>query len=94
MQTRNIVGASNLPFASAVTQKVAEVDHQIRFVPEGITSAGAVIVDSVEQFDTEAFKNAQPDELYAFCRQVTDTASRATPSLRVGVLLVCYPDGA
>jgi len=69
MRTKNIVGASNLPFATADTQAVAEVEHKICFVPEGITSAGAVIVDSVEQFDNDAFANAEPDELYAFCRQ-------------------------
>lgn len=82
MRTKNIVGASNLPFATADTQAVAEVEHKICFVPEGITSAGAVIVDSVEQFDNDAFANAEPDELYAFCRQVP--APLASSCFRVG----------
>merc|ERR1719498_1429276 len=69
MDCRHILGATNLPFASAAAQRLAERERGIQFVPEGITSAGAVIVDSVEQFDPSMFVEAHPDELYDFCRE-------------------------
>ena len=68
MRCSAIVGATNLPFASAKAQRLAEVDRRIKFVPEGISSAGAVIVDSVEQFDQPEFAAAKPEDLYEFCR--------------------------
>ena len=64
MQCKHIVGATNLPFASAEAQRMAEIDRGIKFVPEGISSAGAVIVDSVEQFDGAGFATAVPEDLY------------------------------
>jgi leucine dehydrogenase len=69
MRCSSIVGASNLPFQNAAAQREAEGKKGITFIPEGVTSAGAVIVDSVEQFDQPGFAQAKPDELYAFCRQ-------------------------
>ena len=42
-----IVGATNLPFASIEAKEVAENDRGVIFVPEGVSSAGAVVVDSV-----------------------------------------------
>ena len=85
MKCNAIVGASNLPFDTAATQKLAETTGglagPITFIPEGVTSAGAVIVDSVEQYDGEAFSKAKPDELYAFCRQAVFSKTSALASL-------------
>ncbi|EKX42784.1 hypothetical protein GUITHDRAFT_73645 [Guillardia theta CCMP2712] len=64
-----IVGATNLPFKSIEVQQFVE-DSGITFVPEGVSSAGAVIVDSIEHFDLKAFKEAQPIDIYEFCRHV------------------------
>eukprot|EP00960_Hanusia_phi_P047203 758295-Hanusia_phi.AAC.1 len=64
-----IVGATNLPFRSIEVQELVE-GSGIVFVPEGVSSAGAVIVDSIEHFDLKAFKEAQPIDIYEFCRHV------------------------
>ncbi|EKX39225.1 hypothetical protein GUITHDRAFT_76571 [Guillardia theta CCMP2712] len=64
-----IVGATNLPFRSVEVQEQVEASG-IVFVPEGVSSAGAVIVDSIEHFDLKAFKEAQPNDIYEFCRHV------------------------
>jgi len=85
MNTSAIVGASNLPFDTAATQKLAEMSGglagPIIFIPEGVTSAGAVIVDSVEQYDPTVFAEAKPDELYAFCRQAVFSKTASLASL-------------
>jgi leucine dehydrogenase len=60
-----IAGSANVPIASQqASQTLAQ--RSIRFVPEALTSAGAVICDSVEQYNPTAFFNAQPHEIYAF----------------------------
>lgn len=65
-----LVGATNLPFASEEARDVAEGERGVIFVPEGITSAGAVIVDSIEHFANDAFCTAAPQDLYDFTKQV------------------------
>jgi len=85
MNTPAIVGASNLPFDTAATQRGAEskggLAGPITFIPEGVTSAGAVIVDSVEQYDPTVFAEAKPDELYSFCRQAVFSKTASLASL-------------
>jgi leucine dehydrogenase len=85
MNTQAIVGASNLPFDTAATQHFAEsvggLKGPIAFIPEGVTSAGAVIVDSVEQYDPSVFASAKPNELYAFCRQAVFSKTAALKKL-------------
>mmetsp|Transcript_40925 Transcript_40925/g.123954 ORF Transcript_40925/g.123954 Transcript_40925/m.123954 type:complete len:897 (+) Transcript_40925:31-2721(+) len=70
LQCEAIVGATNLPFASEEAQAVAERELGITFVPEGITSAGAVIVDSIEYWANDAFSAAAPPLLYSFTAHV------------------------
>lgn len=67
--SKSVVGATNLPFATAQALTAAEA-RGIRFVPEGVSSAGAVIVDSIEFYDNGAFSSAEPQRLYDFTRQV------------------------
>jgi len=62
-----VVGATNLPFATKEAQRAAELS--LTFVPEGVSSAGAVIVDSVEHYARAQFAAAAPSELYEFTRQ-------------------------
>ena len=62
-----VVGATNLPFATKEAQRAAELC--LTFVPEGVSSAGAVIVDSVEHYARAQFAAAAPSELYEFTRQ-------------------------
>mmetsp|Transcript_19913 Transcript_19913/g.60411 ORF Transcript_19913/g.60411 Transcript_19913/m.60411 type:complete len:479 (-) Transcript_19913:2148-3584(-) len=62
-----VVGATNLPFSSRAAQDVAEAS--LTFVPEGVSSAGAVIVDSVEHYSRKQFAEAPPEMLYEFTRE-------------------------
>jgi len=57
-----ICGATNLPFASYRVQLFVEQRGIV--LPEGVSSAGAAIVDSVEHFDCEAFESSRPMDLY------------------------------
>lgn len=69
IEARYIVGATNLPFADTRAYEIA-TSRGAKYVPEGCTSAGAVIVDSVEHFDREAFIASEPRHLYRFVREV------------------------
>jgi leucine dehydrogenase len=71
LSCKTICGATNLPFSSYKIQELCE-QRGILFVPEGIASAGAVIVDSVEHFDTQAFEASSPSDLYEFCRNTVE----------------------
>lgn len=62
-----VVGATNLPFATDAAQDAAEA--RITFIPEGVSSAGAVIVDSVEHYSRDHFVDADPELLYEFTRE-------------------------
>lgn len=68
MQQPLVVGATNLPFASPEAYTEC-VQRGILFVPEGISSAGAVIEDSVEFYANDEFIQSNPLELYAFARR-------------------------
>ena len=61
---RSVVGASNLPFASVEARRVAEARCVV--APEGVTSAGAVIVDSIEHYAADSFREAPPSKVYDF----------------------------
>lgn len=65
-----IVGATNLPFASDEARRIAEQERGVVFVPEGVSSAGAVVVDSIEFFSNNTFSKSQPKLLYEFTREV------------------------
>merc|ERR1711871_170477 len=64
-----ITGATNLPFTCDAAEdcflQCSEQPGRI-FVPEGISSAGAVILDSIEHYDREIFSDALPDHMYEF----------------------------
>ena len=74
-----IVGATNLPFATKEAQRAAELC--LTFVPEGVSSAGAVIVDSVEHYARAQFAAAAPSELYEFTRQTVREKTQEVLSL-------------
>ena len=69
IDTRFIIGATNLPFANSSAYDTA-TSRGARYIPEGCTSAGAVIVDSVEHFDSDSFAASKPQDLYGFVREV------------------------
>lgn len=60
-----VCGASNLPFAS---EKALEIisKRKIVFVPEAISSAGAVLQDSIERYSPQNFQKLHPFHIYSF----------------------------
>lgn len=62
-----IVGATNLPFLN----EASEALFGGSFVPECISSAGAIIVDSVEHFSPDKFELASPAPMYRFVEEAT-----------------------
>ena len=77
IDAKAIIGATNLPFASDEAYAAAE-ERGICYIPEGVSSAGAVIADSVEHFDKEGFAASQPTTMYEFVRS---TVERKTATL-------------
>lgn len=77
LRASTLVGATNLLFASAAAHE-AVLRREITFVPESVSSAGAVIGDSIEHYDREAFVRAAPSEVYGFVREAV---ARATSEL-------------
>lgn len=76
LPAKAICGAANLPFASPQAEEAWS--KRGVFVPESITSAGAVIADSIEHFDAKGFQEADPEDIYAFTRgQIFETTQRA-----------------
>lgn len=67
-----LCGASNLPFRTEGAYEAAR-ELGVEFVPEAVTSAGAVIVDSVEFYANAQFIKCVPLELYHFTRHLTRT---------------------
>jgi leucine dehydrogenase len=60
-----IAGSANAPIAGENAYRML-ARRGIKFVPEALTSAGAVICDSVEQYNPAAFFSAEPYEMYCF----------------------------
>ena len=65
MDTRAIIGATNLPFATDQAYAISEKRGTV-YIPEGVSSAGAVIADSVEHLDKRAFCEAAPEMMYKY----------------------------
>jgi glutamate dehydrogenase/leucine dehydrogenase len=65
LKAKAIVGAANVPFRSEEARTIA-ADRGIFFVPEYITSAGAIIVDSMEWCHDD-WATLRPSVAYAFC---------------------------
>ena len=80
-----VIGAANLPFtsvnaANAFTNRSGgKGKEEYFFIPEGVTSAGAVIADSIEFMDAAAFRDANPLDIYQFTMEAVE---RKTALLR------------
>ncbi|KAF5840792.1 FAD dependent oxidoreductase-domain-containing protein [Dunaliella salina] len=75
LHTKIVVGSSNAPFKDAAAQDVLETRGVI-FVPESISSAGAVLADSIEQFDWEAYRTARPAYVHAYIHSLVKSKTR------------------
>ena len=64
--TQIIVGATNLPFSSPVAENIFLQTGKM-FIPEGISSAGAVIVDSIEHHDMKHLPQIR--KIFVICQR-------------------------
>jgi leucine dehydrogenase len=75
LQVKSVVPAANAPFADPDLAEQMRL-RGVRVLPDPLVNAGAVIADSIERFAPEAWKQASPEQVYAFVRQaVRDRAS-------------------
>lgn len=70
-----VIGASNVPFADGAALS-ALLARGIDFVPEAVSSAGAVLGDSIELYAADAYRHARPSQVYAFVRSLTRQKTR------------------
>lgn len=91
LRARTLVGATNLLFRTPSALETV-LKRGILFVPESVSSAGAVIGDSVEHFDREAFVHAAPADMYGFVRATV--ASKTTELLAAAAALDAPPSSA
>lgn len=67
LQVKAVVPAANAPFADpALAESLRQ--RGVRVLPDPLVNAGAVIADSIERFSPEAWKQASPEQVYAFVR--------------------------
>lgn len=65
-----IIGSANSPFASPGARNMTD-SRGIFFVPESISSAGAILADSIEWVDQDAFRSTCPDLCYKWVQHVS-----------------------
>ena len=68
-------GATNSPFADTKAKEVFD-DRGVFFVPESISSAGAILADSVEGYDEILFQEVEPTLLYGWVRSLSRRKAR------------------
>jgi len=80
LPAKAICGSTNMPFASVEAEN-AFIGRRGTFIPESISSAGAVIIDSVEHFQPKNFKECSAKSMYEFCRSTTYSKTAEALSL-------------
>lgn len=63
-------GATNSPFATDKAKKIFE-ERGVSHVPESISSAGAILADSVEWHDQDLFQTVEPTLMYGWVRSLS-----------------------
>ena len=69
LNCRYIVGSANNPLSQDFVLNLLQ-SKLITFIPEAISSAGAVICDSVEFYFPSLFKQVEPECIYSFIQRV------------------------
>jgi leucine dehydrogenase len=71
LSCQTVVGSANKPFSD--TKVVASIlkERGILWIPDIVSSAGAVISDSIEHYAPDLFRRARPEAVYAFISQLT-----------------------
>mmetsp|Transcript_12135 Transcript_12135/g.18734 ORF Transcript_12135/g.18734 Transcript_12135/m.18734 type:complete len:819 (+) Transcript_12135:148-2604(+) len=75
------VGATNSPFANEKAREIFDKRH-VMHIPESISSAGAILADSVEWSDIDLYQTVEPAKMYGWIRDISrekasDLASHA-----------------
>lgn len=68
------VGAANSPFASSEAKSIFD-KRGILHIPESISSAGAILADSVEWFDMNLYQTVKPELMYGWIRDISKKKS-------------------
>ena len=69
LNCRYIVGSANNPLSQDFVLNLLQ-SKSITFIPEAISSAGAVICDSVEFYCPSLFKQVDPECIYSFIQRI------------------------
>mmetsp|Transcript_8870 Transcript_8870/g.12632 ORF Transcript_8870/g.12632 Transcript_8870/m.12632 type:complete len:817 (-) Transcript_8870:286-2736(-) len=69
------VGAANSPFANVNAHDIFN-SRGVLHVPESISSAGAILADSVEWYDIDLYQNVQPELMYGWIRDSSREKAR------------------
>lgn len=64
------VGATNSPFANTKAKSIFE-KRGVVHIPESISSAGAILADSVEWYDVSLYQKVEPSLMYGWIRDIS-----------------------
>lgn len=64
------VGAANSPFASVEAKAIFD-GRGVMHIPESISSAGAILADSVEWYDLNLYQTVEPTLMYGWIRDIS-----------------------
>jgi len=63
-------GATNSPFESAEARTIFD-NRDVLHIPESISSAGAILADSVEWDDVHLYQSVEPSLMYGWIREIS-----------------------
>ena len=69
LQCKYVVGSANVPISSSDVLD-SLLAKSITFIPESISSAGAIICDSIEFYAPSIFQQVDPRYVYAFVEEI------------------------
>ena len=69
LECKFIIGSANSPYANKDVRDTLDA-RGVFFVPESISSAGAILADSIEWVDQKTFRSVNPDLCYSWVRNV------------------------
>lgn len=65
LRCKMIISGANNPFKNKAVEKIL-MSRGVKWVPDSLTNAGAVICDSIEFYNNKAFMSASPSQVYDF----------------------------
>jgi leucine dehydrogenase len=75
LRAQAVVSGANCPFVDRATERILKA-RRILTIPDCVCNAGAVICDSIEHYDNESFRSADPTEIYDFVEQLVHQKAR------------------